>query len=172
MSQRGHTHCCRAGIPLPLVLLFWSRLELRVYQDWAAGHCTLKSRDCLSWHGGWDGKLGPELCSVLHPPLLLQLGHSSAGWEPGRQQSLSRCCYWQQHWGNWSWGVRLNENQYIKTAFVVLENLSLLLRIVVFSNYEVWLQQLKCSVITSRVKRPFFKCFVITVAKNSISKQS
>lgn len=68
--------------------------------------------------------------------------------------------------------MRLNENQYIKTAFVVLENLSLLLRIVIFSNYKVWLQQLKCSVIPSRVKRPFLKCFVITVAKNSISKQS
>lgn len=28
--------------------------------------------------------------------------------------------------------MRLNENQYIKTAFVVLENLSLLLPIVIF----------------------------------------
>lgn len=52
--------------------------------------------------------------------------------------------------------MRLNENQYIKTAFVVLENLSLLLHIVIFSNYKVWLQQLKCSVITSTVKRLFF----------------
>jgi len=62
--------------------------------------------------------------------------------------------------------VRLNENQYIKTAFVVLENRSLLLRIVIFSNYKVRLQQLKCSVITSTVKRLlFFNALLLQLLK-------